>query len=726
MNIFIGYGYNARDGWIEDLVFPLIAAMGHTVVTGKEIAGQQLDEGVRTKIRDSDALIGFATRRDGPNAAGLWTTHRWVTDEIATADGQKLKIPFVEVRETDVDPQLGIGTGKAHIAYDEGDRPACLVALAQTIARWESEIGVSLVSYSGDDWRPWTSLLKEWNATNRTGLALLYNIEVLSFRDPLSFERAWGDLGTLNSIGKIILLLPNYKIERLLEFVRTYESYFTTYPGHERFHIAEFKESSHTSGEHSATGVGFAMFRFGEKLEVGTIHPSSHVFVFSPPFSRPFEPERSDATLTWSYRYALAVHQIPTIARLLEDLWNDRFASGRVRKVVDALRQPDRKETIDREKQVASLIQTGPSEEDPFETKLKIRAKLFDPNVPSYILDSNYYLLDWNPAFELTFPTDKFARGEPVTHFLKCLTNYNEVLDRGKEFLERVPLYHVEQFVYTSPVYGGMRFTKLTSPVTDQETGDFMGWNLALNVDAVEKLREYAEDRHRATELDALISHYASSYDRIMSGFPAYLDLVERHVKALANANSVLDVGAGPGFLTRRLIDLGKNVTAVDNNDEMLLLLRRRCLNSEGRAGLKITKVNVEVLNGVGAGYDGAAMLNVLFTLSRPKHCLRRIFDLLKPGGVLALSGPRTGADINAVFRAVDRSRSAGNQRWWADWNTFQDVNKQFEFKGMINRYSIDQTVEMLRDCGFEISEQDDRVYAGQGVFMVARKPDGR
>jgi len=139
MNIFVGYGYNARDRWIEDLVFPLIEAFGHKLITGKEIFGQQLDEGVRTLIRDSDALIGFATRRDGPNSNQLWTTHRWVTDEIATADAQKPKIPYVEVREIGVDPQLGIGAGRAHIVYDENDRARCLVDLAQAIARWNSE-----------------------------------------------------------------------------------------------------------------------------------------------------------------------------------------------------------------------------------------------------------------------------------------------------------------------------------------------------------------------------------------------------------------------------------------------------------------------------------------------------------------------------------------------------------------------------------------------------------
>jgi hypothetical protein len=66
--------------------------------------------------------MGFATHRDGPDQRGLWTTHRWVTDEIATANAQEPKIPFVEIREVDVDPQLGIGSGKSYIRYDEKER----------------------------------------------------------------------------------------------------------------------------------------------------------------------------------------------------------------------------------------------------------------------------------------------------------------------------------------------------------------------------------------------------------------------------------------------------------------------------------------------------------------------------------------------------------------------------------------------------------------------------
>lgn len=145
MRIFVGYGYNDRDKWVEDFVFPLIEAFGDTPVAGKEIFGQNLDDGVRGLIKECDALMGFATHRENPDQHGLWKTHRWVTDEIATADAQDPKIPFVEIREIGVDPQLGIGSGKSHIRYDEKERDRCLLALAQTISRWHSEMRVCVL-----------------------------------------------------------------------------------------------------------------------------------------------------------------------------------------------------------------------------------------------------------------------------------------------------------------------------------------------------------------------------------------------------------------------------------------------------------------------------------------------------------------------------------------------------------------------------------------------------
>ncbi|HEV3210112.1 MAG TPA: hypothetical protein VGY91_07590, partial [Chthoniobacterales bacterium] len=66
MKIFVGYGYNERDEWIEDSAFRLVKAFGDEVTSGKEIFGQILDIGVRDEIARSHALIGFTTRRGRP------------------------------------------------------------------------------------------------------------------------------------------------------------------------------------------------------------------------------------------------------------------------------------------------------------------------------------------------------------------------------------------------------------------------------------------------------------------------------------------------------------------------------------------------------------------------------------------------------------------------------------------------------------------------------------
>jgi hypothetical protein len=65
MKIFVAYGYNDRDRWIPDLVFPIIRAFDDEVITGEELQGEQITDAVRRKIQQSDALIAFATIREG-------------------------------------------------------------------------------------------------------------------------------------------------------------------------------------------------------------------------------------------------------------------------------------------------------------------------------------------------------------------------------------------------------------------------------------------------------------------------------------------------------------------------------------------------------------------------------------------------------------------------------------------------------------------------------------
>ena len=140
MKIFVGYGYNERDLWIEKMVFPLINAFGIQVVSGKEIAGLPLGDAVKELIKKSDAMIGFTTKRGNADASGAeWGTHRWVTDELTTALSHE--VPLAEVREKGITPQAGMLTGRGYIHYEEGKRDECLVEIAQAVGGWMAKGG---------------------------------------------------------------------------------------------------------------------------------------------------------------------------------------------------------------------------------------------------------------------------------------------------------------------------------------------------------------------------------------------------------------------------------------------------------------------------------------------------------------------------------------------------------------------------------------------------------
>ena len=134
LKVFVGYGYNERDQWIPDLVFPLVRAFGCEVLTGEDMQGLQLSPEVQRRIENADGLIAFRTRREGPDAQGVYTSHRWVDNELTLAIGNNARV--VEVREAGVDPQDGLAGDRQRIEYKEAERDKLLVELAKTVGSW--------------------------------------------------------------------------------------------------------------------------------------------------------------------------------------------------------------------------------------------------------------------------------------------------------------------------------------------------------------------------------------------------------------------------------------------------------------------------------------------------------------------------------------------------------------------------------------------------------------
>lgn len=121
MKVFIGFGYNDNDRWIDQLVIPLVEALGCEVVTGEEMHGEKLSDGVIERISDSDACIGFLTKRGREsNQDGTFPTHRWVIEELTTALNKGK--PIYEIREKGIDTQKGIIGDRQRLDFDDTNK----------------------------------------------------------------------------------------------------------------------------------------------------------------------------------------------------------------------------------------------------------------------------------------------------------------------------------------------------------------------------------------------------------------------------------------------------------------------------------------------------------------------------------------------------------------------------------------------------------------------------
>jgi len=132
MRVFVGFGYNERDKWIEEHVFPVLECMGFTVVHGKGLHGEVLQQGVKDQLDQSDAAVGFFTIRDGQGDADF-TSHIWVRDEMVYFSAKNK--PIVPIKEENVKVPDGLLGDRQYVVLRQDDRLACVTQLVQALGK---------------------------------------------------------------------------------------------------------------------------------------------------------------------------------------------------------------------------------------------------------------------------------------------------------------------------------------------------------------------------------------------------------------------------------------------------------------------------------------------------------------------------------------------------------------------------------------------------------------
>src|SRR5262249_25484779 len=109
---------------------------------------------------------------------------------------------------------------------------------------------------------------------------------------------------------------------------------------------------------------------------------------------------------------------------------------------------------------------------------------IFDRIAPTYVLDTNYRIIDWNPAFYTLFAEPlALRRGMHATTFVGRLENAQEVMSRSLEVFApgKNPLTDTELLLIPHPRYGTICTRKLAAQLFDG-AGNKVAWVVNFDI----------------------------------------------------------------------------------------------------------------------------------------------------------------------------------------------------------------------------------------------------
>ncbi len=366
-----------------------------------------------------------------------------------------------------------------------------------------------------------------------------------------------------------------------------------------------------------------------------------------------------------------------------------------------------------------------------------------DVLIPMYMLDKNFRILDWNGAFNLAFDHSMVGmRGTTVLEWVYLLENYQEVIDHGLEVFsgKELPVFDIETIKFKSRKYGLITGTKRAFQMPGDD-GKCSGWLITIEPSFAEPKMKYVfwQDLFAFLRKTLIWSEYALSYNNVLNNTDVYPKLLSTilgetgEISSIATDARVLDLGAGTGNISRRLIEGHQRlVVAMENNPIMLSFLRYQCEDyicyDDRGSGVMIIKQDISSLAGIPDNYfDVVIMNNVLYSLDEndAMACLVEAYRVLKPGGEARISGPQKKTNLNKLFKQIKKelkNKGRFSPQMEKHYNHVKMLNEYF-LAPMLYKWSIDDVKQMATDAGFQkICYSTDRAYAGQAMIVCACK----
>ena len=190
----------------------------------------------------------------------------------------------------------------------------------------------------------------------------------------------------------------------------------------------------------------------------------------------------------------------------------------------------------------------------------------------------------------------------------------------------------------------------------------------------------------------------------------------------------MLDLASGTGNITLEMLrqSPGRTVWALEANEDMLEYMRRKIsqLDSQKNEQVQILKGDLllSLRENDDESFDGAIMMNALYAMPDRARCLREIFRVLKPGGVLVYSSSTTETDVDRLFAAV-RTNLSKKGRLNSSMRAIVDsaYERNIQMMDNIGKDTHDEVVNYAKHAGFCVEDADVERGAYEGAVTIVR-----
>ncbi len=185
------------------------------------------------------------------------------------------------------------------------------------------------------------------------------------------------------------------------------------------------------------------------------------------------------------------------------------------------------------------------------------------------------------------------------------------------------------------------------------------------------------------------------------------LKIIAKTRELLNTGDIVLDFGCGNGFITFNFADLVKEIHALDISSKVINIAKTRA--SERKIENVLFSQTALFDDRLNKGYyDVVLAFNILHLLNDPRQAISRIFELLKPGGVVVTSTPCLGEHMSVAMKL--------------QFSIFCLLNKLDLFPH-VQRFSFTELNNLITFSGLQTIASQDLYQGIFGYFIAAKKP---